>query len=66
MASGTQRRKQAAYVRGFNREAKDRKVDLGPAHCPYSIIDDPTITVDAAFDLGRADARDAARGRGAL
>jgi len=55
--------KQRAYLRGFNREARDRGLDLGSAHCPYGILDDPTLNADAAYELGRADARDAARGR---
>lgn len=57
--------KQRAYIRGFYAEARTLKIDLGQPHCPYGILDDPTVTAGGAFDLGRADARDAARGRGA-
>jgi len=56
-------KKQQAYVRGFHREARDLGLDLGQPHCPFGVLDDPTLDAAGDYDLGRADARDAARGR---
>ena len=65
MRERRQTAKEQAYIRGFSQTAKELKLDLGPPNCPFGIVDDPTLDSAGAYDLGRADARDAARGRGA-
>ncbi len=60
MASQTAKKR--SYTQGFNTEAKAQGLNHPAPTCPYSVLDDPTLSSQDAYDLGRADARDAAKG----
>ena len=57
MRQNREQKIRAAYVRGFNQEARARGVKDAYASCPFDVLDDPGIGVQEAFTLGQADAR---------
>jgi hypothetical protein len=56
-ARNTPKNKELAYLRGFRKGAKDHGFAGAIGHCPYSVLDDPGVTVAGAFELGYADGR---------
>lgn len=53
--------KERAYLKGFRTTALELGISDAGASCPFSVLDDPGIDAGGAFDLGRWDAKNAAR-----